>query len=484
MSNTHNRGTSAPDAPAVPCTWGFMATRVYLMLCVTVNGLIQTQRLAPSFLALPATPWDSLAEPWRLLGTFCYSDGLTIGFVVKLHIISCLSFVLEHLCVATPACLANCSPIPLQGSSLYAVILALGCLLLYMAASARPLELFAPFQLGQVALFLCQVVCSLPHLTVAKLAGAGVPITSWMPLAVVSFTAWTHDGHAALRLFAGLGAGVLFTCLDLIPHLPFPIPKPTVAAGTGASSEPVFRADGHIRGDTSAPRRPLSRRTGTTLGLLGLSALIRAIQLDYTTPYLPAAKVMATHGRALYAAAGVSLAPPPEVGAYFEAVEAATNLSSSMRFQPPSGHSDTNAVASISARPLGALSLLKLYQYAADQWHEKLRNVRSPPSLGSLKVKGGKEMMEVSEDVAQEMERLLSDALSRTDFASSLSDRDVLKSILKTLTPTQACTERSYLRTLLPTPRPRASPAAPRQMYCTALAWVLPSSWLLPCCGQ
>ena len=38
------------------------------------------------------------------------------------------------------------------------------------------------------------------------------------------------------------------------------------------------------------------------------------------------------------------------------------------------------------------------------------------------------------------MERLLSDALTRADFGKDVTDRDVLKSLLKGLTATQAAT--------------------------------------------
>ena len=75
----------------------------------------------------------------------------------------------------------------------------------------------------------------------------------------------------------------------------------------------------------------------------------------------------------------------------------------------------------------------------------QLRDIRSPPSLGNLRAKGGGggggklagEVEPLSEEQTVEMERLLSDALTRADFASSLSDRDVLKALLKDLTPTQ-----------------------------------------------
>ena len=70
-------------------------TRSYLAACVAVTALVQTQRIAPATIAFPASPREALLEPWRLLSAFCYEDGLTLGFALRLHVVACLSYSVE-----------------------------------------------------------------------------------------------------------------------------------------------------------------------------------------------------------------------------------------------------------------------------------------------------------------------------------------------------------------------------------------------------
>jgi hypothetical protein len=81
------------------------------------------------------------------------------------------------------------------------------------------------------------------------------------------------------------------------------------------------------------------------------------------------------------------------------------------------------------------MELLKLYQHVADTWHAKLRDIMSPPSVGNLRAKGGggaggAEVMQVTEEEATEMERLLSDAALRARMAANgeaIRSRDGLR---------------------------------------------------------
>ena len=87
---------------------------------------------------------------------------------------------------------------------------------------------------------------------------------------------------------------------------------------------------------------------------------------------------------------------------------------SAQRSQNPPG-------SSRAQKPLGVGGVLRLYQYVADFWSAKLSEVRSPRSKGNLRAKAGGggggggagDEPEVSEEEAAEMERLLSDALTR-----------------------------------------------------------------------
>ena len=96
------------------------ATPILLALSVFVTALVQTQRAAPSSFAFPQSIRAAIAEPWRLVTPFCYSDGFTLGYLLRLHVLSCVSYAVEHACsrgssVATSA--ASRSPIPLRGAS-------------------------------------------------------------------------------------------------------------------------------------------------------------------------------------------------------------------------------------------------------------------------------------------------------------------------------------------------------------------------------
>ena len=404
-----------------------LVTRISLAACVAVAGLVQTQRVSPAAFASPSTVGEALTEPWRIIGTLCYSDGLTLSFVLRLHVLACASYNVELACDQLPQAQASRSPIPLAGSALYATCLAIGVGLLVIAGRSHPAELSTPYHMGSVTLFVCYLACSLPDATRRQLGrlNVGVPFASWLPYAMVLVSTVLHGPSSSFPLFAGVGAGLLFEIADLLPY-----------------EVPAVKPGRHPEPDTT-----LSRRSGTTLALLALSLLSRAIGFEGAPPVLPAASLMQSHGAALYLSTALPQQPPAAVHEYFDALTGATNLSLPVTLlqEGAEGGEDGGgaAVRGSPAKPLNAAQLLKLYQHVADGWHAKLRDIRYPPSQGNLRARGGssgKALPEISEAEASEMERLLSDALSRADFASSVSDRDVLKTILKGLTKTQAAT--------------------------------------------
>lgn len=409
-------------------------TPLLLTASVFITALVQTQRIAPSSLALPGSLSAALAEPWRLIGTFCYSDGFTFGYLLRLHVLSCVSYTVEHACISRKATnAANRSPILLHGSALYAAILVISFGLIGGAAGARPSELAVPFMLGSTTLFLCYVACRLPRAPAST--GVGVPSVRWLSYAILLGSAMVYGATSSMHLLGAIGAGVLFESLDVLPKAP--------------PSTPAL--------DTGVPSTARGRRTGATVCLLGLALLTHAVPMTQPVPLLPHAHVMTIHGKALAAAANLLEAssppsPPTASGAtvggnltraldFFTSLASATNLTLPPRILEATGAS-SSPNGRRSSKPLGVGGLLKLYQYTADHWSSKLAHVRSPPSKGNLRAKGGGAAEEeaVSEEQAAEMERLLSDALTRTDFASTTSDRDVLKAIMRTLTPTQAST--------------------------------------------
>ena len=278
----------APPTPSAPLVG--ITTRVYLALCVIVAVLVQTSRLTPADVALPLASHAVLAEPWRLIAAFCYSDGLTVGFLLRLHCISCVSHTLEHVCnlgraVQNDAALR--SPIPLRGNVLYAACLLIGLALQGAAAVADPTELAPPFFLSSVALFLCYTASRLPLDTIRSVGGVGVPLAPWLPYAVLLACAMSHGASASLPLFGAIGTGVLFDCLDILPQPPKAAPSAAAAAAAAAAGT----ADG-------TAKRPLSRRTGATAALLVPSALVNMSGLDAPTPILPKAMPYAQHGAA------------------------------------------------------------------------------------------------------------------------------------------------------------------------------------------
>ena len=403
----------------------FLATRLYLTLCIAITALVQAQRLTPAAISMPSSLAEAAAEPWRLLGAFCYGDGLTLSFALRVQAIACASYTLEHVCCCQYTAAAERSPLPFSGSLLYAACMAIGIGLLAAAGLARPAE-GAAFQLGAVALFLLYVASSLPPATLTALGSAPfVPFGNLLPYVVTLGVALVYGAGAALQLCVGIGVGVLFECLDLLPT---PVSAPSsepAAETTAAGSAPTSIA----KGGSAAPKMALGPRAVLVALLLCGSVLAHYGRWEAPPPPLPASLVMSTHGRVLFAATSLSTPASHAETEYMSSLVAATNLTAT-----PS-----------AARKLGPTELLKLYQHVADTWHAKLRDIMSPPSVGNLRAKGGggaggAEVMQVTEEEATEMERLLSDALSRTDFASTISDRDVLKAIIRTLTPQQAST--------------------------------------------
>ena len=468
-----------------------LVTHTYVIACVALALLVHTQRVAPAAITLPTSASEALFEPWRAVGAFCYAnDGLTPMFALRVHLVYSLSLALERACSLPDT---QPSPLLLSGSALYAVLLVLACGVIGAATSTRPSELGSPFQLGQIVIFLSYVVSRLPKKTMLAVGGnggVGLPVFRAVPYLLVIACVVAYGAPPALHLFAGLGAGVLFDCLDLLP-----VPKAEVGKTPAAAAAPADAAGG----------RSMARswRLLVTLGLgsISLGFCIAGLEARWAPPVLPAAKYMRLHGHALHAATAVPRRPPAGVAAYFDTLALATNLSAT-RFEAASPSSESERgeepFLPTQPKPLGAGQLLKLYQHVVDEWHVKLRDVRSPPSTGNLRAKGsgkGKPgVPELTDAEAAEMERLLSDALSRAgdhamhmhmhvriqmrspapvatpctcitpctclcacscafhmhiphahasraaDFASTLSDRDVLKALLKTLTPTQAAT--------------------------------------------
>jgi hypothetical protein len=171
-------------------------TSVYLALCVGAALLVQTQRLTPADLALPLSVRALAAEPWRLILAFCYSDGLTVGLLLRMHAISCVSHTLEHVCCLVTAGVARRSPLRVRGRALHAACLLVGMAMLAAAALAQPAELAPPFFLGAFALFLIDAACRLP-LPVARAWPALDPSTSGWPSHGLLAAGWLAAGWLA-----------------------------------------------------------------------------------------------------------------------------------------------------------------------------------------------------------------------------------------------------------------------------------------------
>ena len=195
----------------------FRLTRCYLAACIAVTCLVQTQRITPSAIAMPTSVGDALTEPWRLLAAFCYADGLTLGFALRIQAIACASYTLEHVCSCWPRAAAERSPIPIRGLPLYGACLAIGMGILAAVGLTRPAELGAPSELGAVAIFLLYVVCTLPQSTQVALGVPALPLGSLLPYGIVTGVACLYGAAASVHLCVGLGAGAFFECLDLLP---------------------------------------------------------------------------------------------------------------------------------------------------------------------------------------------------------------------------------------------------------------------------
>ena len=97
---------------------------VHICLCIAVTTLVHIQRLQPADLVLPLPAHWLVLKPWWLVGTFCLSDGLTMGFLLRVHTVSCISHRLEHACGLATGSAVSHPAVRLNGRALYA-----GCLL-------------------------------------------------------------------------------------------------------------------------------------------------------------------------------------------------------------------------------------------------------------------------------------------------------------------------------------------------------------------
>ena len=219
-------------------------TPLLLTASVFITALVQTQRIAPSSLALPGSLSAALAEPWRLIGTFCYSDGFTFGYLLRLHVLSCVSYTVEHACISRKATnAANRSPILLHGSALYAAILVISFGLIGGAAAATEL------------LFACGIDDSVPCYVACRRSRTGS----------------TGVGVPSVRWYAILGSAMVWP------------PAPCIAR--------CHRGGCSSRASTSCPRRRPRRRPSTpacrrravggraTVCLLGLALLTHAVPM-------------------------------------------------------------------------------------------------------------------------------------------------------------------------------------------------------------
>ena len=232
-------------------------TQIYLTLCLIVALLVQTQRLTPADLALPLSGRALLAEPWRIIAAFCYSDGLTVGLLLRLHTISCVSHTLEHVCAfdaaKTSQPFTSRSPLRLKGRLLHAACLLIGVALNGGGALARPSELAPPFLLGSFTLFLLTAACRLPTYTMKAAGGVGIPMAPFVPYLLLLGSALVFGASACFPMVGAIGCGILFDCMDILPRPPT---KPPAAA---AAME-ALHAD---HPEVLRKKRGLSRRTGT-----------------------------------------------------------------------------------------------------------------------------------------------------------------------------------------------------------------------------
>ena len=394
-------------------------TRILLCTSLLLTTLVQTQRLAPSSLALPDNLEALFAEPWRAVSPFCYSDGLTIGYLLRLHVFACTSYGVEYVCsrsYTAPASRVVGSPLRLKNSLLYAACVVIAGITLTASTALRPSELAVPFLLGPASLLLCYMYCSLPAPYLKVVGGVGVPAVKWLPYAVILSSGFFIGAAASLHFMGAVGAGVLIECFDLLP-------LPAATKVTTSAGRPAALHSG--------------RRTGCTVCLICMLLATNIFGPLDNIPLLPRANLMAKHGRALVSATTDADHIPGTEAQTLQTLLG--NLAASTNLTMPSV---SDQKSGRTRKPLGASQVLDLYQIVADTWAAKLQNIRSPPSLGNLRAKGGGPgaESEVTEEQAAEMERLLSDALTRADFASTTSDRDVLKALMRTLTPTQAAT--------------------------------------------
>ena len=74
-------------------------TQGLILSAIAVTALVQAQRISPASLALsPGPPWEQ--DPWRLFSCLFYSDGFSIGFAIRLHVLARFSATLEHTAFA------------------------------------------------------------------------------------------------------------------------------------------------------------------------------------------------------------------------------------------------------------------------------------------------------------------------------------------------------------------------------------------------
>ena len=206
-------------------------TKALLAASVLVTALVQTQRITPSVLGFPASIEVALAQPWRLLTAFLYGgDGFSVGYVVRLHIIGCLSRALEFA-LAGPHTEHPATPEPpdpkkpyvpnpdapavAPGGTLlvcatprlrYVGTLAAGGALIVGVAAARPTDLGSPFLLTHLLAFLAYLTSRAHASSLGYAFGVGVPSGPLAPYLLLLGLALGAGGRAALPAIGGVCA--------------------------------------------------------------------------------------------------------------------------------------------------------------------------------------------------------------------------------------------------------------------------------------
>ena len=419
-------------------------TRAYLGACVGVTALVHAGVVTPAALALNHHALKS-GQLWRLITPFCYGGGFTPSFLLALQMISIYGSILERLAQS------HKQP-PLRNfprlKSLAAALLLLA--LLHGAAIARPRELQQPFFVTAVAFFCVTAVAYVPTALMLPhagpigvgIGGVRIRVLPWLGLIALGALA---GPAAALQQMSGIGAALVFACLELFPEAEVGTEtKAGAGAGSGmpASSSapaasdaaavahdgaaPPADAGASARAASPAPPPAVGKRRN---GLLLATAVAACISLlagaDLSPPPLPHHAVHAAQSARLRAALAID-ASDPAAATFFSGLANATNLSFARAM---SGDADDADVGSPPpARALGASQLLRLFQHCADFWVQQHIASRAFSTARAKRGYGGGSAKEASNaQMIAELERDLADGLSRVDFASNPSDRDVLK---------------------------------------------------------